>query len=161
MGKPSKTLQIKILKHELNKVRCQLAEAEGREDRLRAALLTIRVVSEYNDAIKFIIDSAMEDVVDKIQEENAEPFLGCFGCGLEYGGDHWLEIVLPNDIWAKISPTGDDGGILCANCIAERLNKLGMKNVSYKLVAGPLAITQANWILSEYGQVVEAVNDQN
>lgn len=64
--------------------------------------------------------------------------LGCYDCGLPYEGGHWVESVVPNDVWREISPTGNEGGILCINCIASRLYEIGLSDVPVKLTAGPL-----------------------
>ena len=50
----------------------------------------------------------------------------CYDCGLEYGGDSWIEAIIPDKVWNKISPTGNQGGILCISCIAKRLRKLNI-----------------------------------
>lgn len=41
---------------------------------------------------------------------------------MAYGGEGWLDLVLPRWQWLEIHP--DDGGILCANCIVRRASKL-------------------------------------
>lgn len=46
----------------------------------------------------------------------------CLDCGMPYGGDDWLDCVLPRWQWLEINP--DDGGILCANCMVKRASKL-------------------------------------
>lgn len=47
----------------------------------------------------------------------------CADCGKPYS--HFqLDTVLPNEQWKLISPTGDEGGILCAACIVARGAKL-------------------------------------
>lgn len=53
----------------------------------------------------------------------------CYDCGKEYGGDDWIEAIIPDKIWNKISPTKNQGGILCISCIARRLKKAGYDNV--------------------------------
>jgi len=55
----------------------------------------------------------------------------CHDCGLQYGGDAWIEAVVPDQIWDQIRPTGSSKGcgILCVSCIARRLRILGMKDV--------------------------------
>lgn len=56
----------------------------------------------------------------------------CYGCGKEYGGKDWVEAVIPDKIWAVISPTKDTdatGGILCISCMARRLRKAGYDQV--------------------------------
>lgn len=46
----------------------------------------------------------------------------CLDCGMEYGGEDWIDTVLPNEQWETIFPEGN--GILCANCIIKRASKL-------------------------------------
>ena len=46
----------------------------------------------------------------------------CADCKTPY--DTFRDMVVPNDIWAKISPFGDEGGLLCPTCIANRLNHI-------------------------------------
>lgn len=60
----------------------------------------------------------------------------CYDCGLEYGGDGWIETIIPNFYWNLIRPEGCglECGILCISCIAQRLNKLGIKKVPVWLV---------------------------
>ena len=58
----------------------------------------------------------------------------CYDCGMDYEGEDWIEAVIPDKIWNKISPTKEignpQGGLLCITCIVRRLNRLGIKNVS-------------------------------
>ena len=53
----------------------------------------------------------------------------CYDCGLDYGDPGWVEAVIPDKVWNEISPTGNQGGILCITCISRRLVKKGFKNV--------------------------------
>jgi hypothetical protein len=62
----------------------------------------------------------------------------CHDCGDQYGDPGWIEAVVPHDIWAKISPSKDEGGILCVMCIAKRCGRLGLEDVPVLLTAGPL-----------------------
>jgi len=54
----------------------------------------------------------------------------CYDCGLEYNSDSWIETAIPDKIWRDISPTDNDGGILCISCIAKRLRQKGYKDLS-------------------------------
>lgn len=84
---------------------------------------------------------------------------GCQDCGLEYGCPEWLEAVVPNDIWAKISPTGDSDGLLCITCMAMRCAALGMEDVPMMLAAGvfalepyrPYSVVEGAWLASSAG----------
>jgi len=53
----------------------------------------------------------------------------CYDCGLKYGGEGWIEAIIPDKVWNDISPTGNGGGLLCINCISKRLAKKKYKNV--------------------------------
>ncbi len=66
----------------------------------------------------------------------------CYVCGKEYGSIGWCDIIVPDYIWDKINPTNpkvEDGGLLCFNCIAESLEKIGLKDVPIKITSGPFA----------------------
>lgn len=67
---------------------------------------------------------------------------GCYDCGLPYSSPAWIEIVVPDEVWKFVSPTGDEGGLLCANCLAQRCVNAGLDNVPAAITAGPLARTE-------------------
>lgn len=56
----------------------------------------------------------------------------CFDCGLPYGGDNWVDMVLPNEQWNEIFP--EHNGLLCPNCIMKRASKLNTIRIDAKLV---------------------------
>ena len=53
----------------------------------------------------------------------------CYDCKLEYGGDEWIEAVIPDKVWNDISPTKNLSGILCITCICRRLAEKGYKDI--------------------------------
>ena len=57
--------------------------------------------------------------------------MGCYDCGLEYGGLGWIEAVIPDKVWDIIRPEGANEacGILCINCISRRLERKGLKDI--------------------------------
>lgn len=61
----------------------------------------------------------------------------CFDCGRPYAKGP--DLVIPNDAWAEISPTGDGGGFLCPNCTNDRLESAGLTNVPARFTSGPMA----------------------
>ena len=62
----------------------------------------------------------------------------CFDCGLPYDDPSWVEAVVYDHIWNKyLSPTENEGGILCVNCMAKRAVRAGLSNVYVRLTAGP------------------------
>lgn len=48
----------------------------------------------------------------------------CADCGMEYGT--FPDMILPDDVWARIAPNEGGNGILCPTCIAKRLDKIGL-----------------------------------
>ncbi len=48
--------------------------------------------------------------------------LRCLDCGIPYS-KLGLDLVLPDEQWLMIHPEGE-GGILCANCIVKRAEKI-------------------------------------
>lgn len=46
----------------------------------------------------------------------------CQDCGRQYGDEYGFpDLVIPYWAWTQISPTKDDGGLLCPSCICKRL----------------------------------------
>lgn len=62
--------------------------------------------------------------------------MSCHDCGIDYA--YMEDLIIPNWAWVRISPTGDDGGLLCANCICGRLDNVGISNVPAAFMSGPL-----------------------
>ena len=63
----------------------------------------------------------------------------CFDCGLPYGGDAWMDALVPNDVWEIINPTYHEGaGILCVSCINLRCIEAGLLYVPVWIGSGAL-----------------------
>lgn len=78
--------------------------------------------------------------------------LACYDCDLPYGGPHWVEAVVANHIWNKhLSPTRNEGGILCINCMAKRASRAGLSNVRVRLTAGPFVTGGATAAILDSG----------
>lgn len=46
----------------------------------------------------------------------------CIDCGRAYGEEHGFpDLVIPDSAWKRISPRGDEGGMLCPSCIVKAL----------------------------------------
>ncbi len=62
----------------------------------------------------------------------------CHDCNRPYGDEYGFpDLVLPNATWAAISPTGDEGGMLCPSCICKRLADRGLEDVPAVFRSGP------------------------
>jgi len=52
----------------------------------------------------------------------------CADCGRPYGAEHGFpDLIIPYADWIRISPSGDDGGLLCPSCICGRLHLAGIR----------------------------------
>lgn len=61
----------------------------------------------------------------------------CADCGRDYGAPGFPDLIIPYWAWKQISPTGDDGGLLCPSCICARLE---ISNIRCEgaFVSGPI-----------------------
>lgn len=63
----------------------------------------------------------------------------CFDCGRQYGDEHGFpDLIIPLDIWERISPTKNEGGLLCPSCICARLHAAGISRVPGSFMSGPI-----------------------
>lgn len=53
--------------------------------------------------------------------------MSCEDCKRPYGSGGFPDLIIPYWAWKRISPTGDDGGLLCPSCICKRLHDKGLK----------------------------------
>ena len=68
------------------------------------------------------------------------PIGECYDCGRKYGGLGWVDAIIPDEIWAIISPSiteDKENGLLCFCCIAKRLEQNHLTDISVKLTSGP------------------------
>lgn len=62
----------------------------------------------------------------------------CADCGRQYGDEFGFpDLIIPYWAWKEISPTGDDGGLLCPSCICHRLETKGIR-CEGAFVSGPI-----------------------
>ena len=62
----------------------------------------------------------------------------CYHCGEGYGSPCFPDLIVPNYIWVQISPTGDEGGLLCPNCICAALKAKGIRECPAAFMSGPI-----------------------
>lgn len=63
--------------------------------------------------------------------------MGCYDCGLSYTDDGFQDLIISNESWRRISPTGDDGGLLCPTCLIRALVKEGIRTEG-AFMSGPI-----------------------
>lgn len=64
----------------------------------------------------------------------------CIDCGRKYGDEYGFpDLVVPDDVWVKISPTGHEGGLLCPSCMCRRAHDAGLSNIAARFTSGPFA----------------------
>jgi len=65
--------------------------------------------------------------------------IGCYDCGREYGDEYGFpDLIIPDHAWKSISPTKDEGGLLCPSCICKRLFDAGINNIEGSFMSGPI-----------------------
>jgi hypothetical protein len=63
----------------------------------------------------------------------------CYDCKRFYGDQYGFpDLLIQKSVWKKISPTGDEGGLLCPSCIICRLEKAKLSDIPATFVSGPL-----------------------
>ena len=72
-----------------------------------------------------------------------EPFRsGCYDCGRKYGNEHGFpDLVVSNQVWKRISPTGHEGGLLCPSCMCKRAFNAGI-TASAVFRSGPFSVLE-------------------
>lgn len=60
-------------------------------------------------------------------DSEPESIARCDDCARPYGAEHGFpDLVIAYEYWIQISPTGDDGGLLCPCCMLQRLHAKGI-----------------------------------
>lgn len=73
-------------------------------------------------------------------DSNDQPKAECYDCQMDYD-DFPCDFGIQDELWAKISPSGNGGSLLCPNCMCRRMsNKLGMCGVSAVVITNGIEI---------------------
>lgn len=64
--------------------------------------------------------TALRDVAEAVMVK-------CNDCLRDYNDPGFPDLVIPNSAWRQISPTGDEGGLLCPSCLCARLEHAGIR----------------------------------
>ena len=61
----------------------------------------------------------------------------CIDCGRKYGDEYGFpDLVVPDEAWKRLSPTGDTGGLLCPSCLCRRAHDAGVE-CEARFASGP------------------------
>ena len=65
--------------------------------------------------------------------------MSCYDCHRPYGDEHGFpDLVVPHEVWNEhLSPTGDEGGLLCPSCMCKRAHDAGLSGVRAEFRSGP------------------------
>lgn len=80
----------------------------------------------------------------------------CWDCGRRYGDEYGFpDLVVPHDIWNNhISPTGNEGGLLCPSCICRRAHAAGVQ-CRAEFRSGPFAVMNSGPVSADHYTVME------
>lgn len=92
------------------------ARAQGRNEGLRVAANHVTASSP----------AARRIILDLIDAPAPEPGAQCYDCGRVNGSPYFPDLVVPHEIWNRISPTGDEGGLLCPSCLCAAAHRAGV-----------------------------------
>ena len=91
------------------------------------------------------------------------PRARCARCNCPYGSHGFHDLIVPDDVWAQISPTGDEGGLLCPTCIIAALDELGLKDVPVYFASGPARVVDrgedvpGDWMEDLHHKILDAL----
>jgi hypothetical protein len=120
-------------------MRAALAEFEP--DHMAASIeQTVKMLWEARQEIERLQRPTEEaGTADERTAEQRDASLTCHDCGRLYGDEHGFpDLVVPHDVWRQISPTGDEGGLLCPSCICARAHNAGIETIA-EFRSGPFA----------------------
>lgn len=85
------------------------------------------------------------------KDENGHRGCGgaCYDCSRRYGDEYGFpDLVVPNEVWAAISPYSDEGGLLCPSCMVRRAWHAGLRDVPARFMSGPFCVDHSAGPLS-------------
>lgn len=67
----------------------------------------------------------------------------CVDCGRKYGDEYGFpDLVVPDDVWLKISSTGHEDRLLCPSCLCRRAWDAGITDVAAVFRSGPFCVRE-------------------
>lgn len=90
-------------------------------------------------AVIVVVRMGWEDLRDWTNAGNKQLDGACADCGRRYGGQYGFpDLMIEDWAWARISPRGNEGGLLCPSCICRRLSEHGI-TCHGEFMSGPLS----------------------
>lgn len=78
------------------------------------------------------------EIVEEARRHQRGAAPRCHDCGRLYGAAHGFpDLVVPDEVWRLLSPTGDAHGLLCPCCMVVRAEALGLEHVDARFTSGP------------------------
>jgi hypothetical protein len=83
----------------------------------------------------------MSETLEAGRDGEGEARAACFDCGRRYGEEFGFpDLIVPHEIWNHaVSPTGNEGGLLCPSCLCARAHWAGLSGVPARFTSGPFA----------------------
>lgn len=120
---------------------------EGRHTLRGGDYICTGPAGEQWNVAKEIFEATYEEVETAPPQQNLNSDgCTCHGCGATYRAD----LLVPDDVWAKISPSGAQGGLLCPTCVMHRITDAGIwtagraQDVDAKREAGETAAPESH-----------------
>jgi hypothetical protein len=98
---------------------------------------TFRMPTRLQAVVRDLTAQSPASAPEQASEQDAPR---CYGCGKPYNSPGWIDCIVPDEVWAQINPSANEGGgILCINCISDRCAAHGLENVPVQLKSGALS----------------------
>jgi hypothetical protein len=111
----------------------ELERARGTYDHLPGMVARIHE----RVAIEALIDAKIALTRSDLASASSGAF--CLDCGLTYDDPGFCDLVVSDEVWRAISPTGHEGGLLCPTCMCRAARKAGLEGVAASFRSGPFA----------------------
>jgi hypothetical protein len=100
-----------------------------------ASLETVRTSLGMLRLSRGMVDEVIELLADHLAAQPVGPC--CEDCSRPYTDEGFADLVVPNEVFAQISTTGDENGMLCPSCLIARLGRAGISTTLVAL-SGPV-----------------------
>lgn len=104
-------------------------------------------------------NAALKDRRWKKQEIDPQTIARCYDCGLPYGSDGWVDVVINDADWELINPSlHKGGGLLCFNCMMRRFAEIGKEDIKILGLFGS-TVSWENGLLKQENAALKEENE--